>query len=493
MTSKSANKPELLAGCDSGGRILMHEDSVFRVLSPEGARSTLDVLRRLDESLDSLGIVETRIASVDEKNMLGLGSEEQVLRHRRISSISYPHEWCAVMFRDAALFQIDLHLQLLGRDLFLKDSHPWNILFDRGRFQFVDFTSIVSESMLKSESFLVANKTPSVDQVARATEEIFKKMFEPYFLKPLAALCMGDHSGVSRSVENTTLNTTSFAMSWKSVLGQLSLNKKAAAKLFSFTKAYAESQRAYGLLYQAGGLEKFFLRIKKIVLDLPIEREKSAYSLYYEKKGEDLSHEPSSDWNAKQKSVYSGLNSSELKSVLDIACNTGWFALMAAKLGKTVCALDIDEGSVQVLYEKIRSRGLEVTPLVCRFPYFTEDRHSTEDGRRVLINGFERFSSDAVLALGLIHHLILGQGHAVHSIVERLASLCRRRLILEFVDISDPLIQGDPEFFPAWRRDPAVAKAYSLEKVVEELKGRFSEVKIMESFPDTRKIIVATK
>lgn len=47
------------------------------------------------------------------------------------------------MLKDAALTVLDLLLELAQCGLTLKDSHPWNVLFDAEKPVYVDLTSIV--------------------------------------------------------------------------------------------------------------------------------------------------------------------------------------------------------------------------------------------------------------------------------------------------------------------------------------------------------------
>ena len=65
-----------------------------------------------------------------------------VIRHRRIPFVSYPHEWCAAMFRSAGVAYLDLVSELARAGLGLRDTHPWNLLFEGARPIYVDLTSI---------------------------------------------------------------------------------------------------------------------------------------------------------------------------------------------------------------------------------------------------------------------------------------------------------------------------------------------------------------
>src|SRR5262245_19903229 len=66
-----------------------------------------------------------------------------VLKHGRIPFVSYPFCWSGSMLKDAALLTLDLAIELARYGLMMQDAHPFNVLFDGCRPQFVDFTSIV--------------------------------------------------------------------------------------------------------------------------------------------------------------------------------------------------------------------------------------------------------------------------------------------------------------------------------------------------------------
>ena len=78
---------------------------------------------------------------------LALDGYGLVVHHRAVPFVSYPHEWCMAMFKDAALAYLALAEQLGELGLKLKDSHPWNLLFDDTRPVYVDFTSLTKRAV----------------------------------------------------------------------------------------------------------------------------------------------------------------------------------------------------------------------------------------------------------------------------------------------------------------------------------------------------------
>ena len=195
--------------------------------------------------------------------------------------------------------------------------------------------------------------------------------------------------------------------------------------------------------------------MKKLILSMPIETGSGYLFIILFSKGEDQDCTYSNEWNLKQKSVYNTINKDSINSVLDVAyANTGWYAMMAEKIIKSVIAFDIDEGSIEVLYKIIKDRNLNILPLVMNFTEMTKNRFSINDGNdTVILSAESRFKSDSVIALGIIHHLVLGLGMSLKEVIQSLDSLCQKQLVIEFVELEDPMIQNEPSFFKAFFKD----------------------------------------
>ena len=103
----------------------------------------------------------------------------------------------------------------------------------------------------------------------------------------------------------------------------------------------------------------------------------------------------------------------------------------------------------------------------------------------------ERLNADLVLCLGLLHHLILGEGRDLGKILEILSALSKKALILEYVDLSDRLIQNEPSFFN--HLNNYTPNNYNISVIIETGRKYFKEVEILDSYPDTRKLLVFEK
>ena len=413
-----------VATCDRQGAVYLDTDRVYRVIRQGQENPVCDVLKKLDPSAIT-GMVSTEICPAhDLPDGLAGSDETLVLKHSRISRISYAHEWCASMLKDCALFHLQLSQQLLSRDLYLKDAHPWNILFEDGQFVFVDFTSVVSSDSLLAEDYLRSNQTyrqaDEATRLAMVTSEVFERMYLPYFLYPLFAYAYGRGKLVPKLLLRTTLNASTSTITARHCMPKIRVGRSLVKNLYGLLRSNRRLHKMLASLRHDRNVAKFYSQVKQLVSCLQVAGRSSAYASYYSEKGEDQDVEYSEQWNAKQKAVHAAINSAEINTVLDVACNTGWFALMAEKLGKSVVAFDIDEGCIEYLYNRIKMERLRILPLVMNLTDLTSDRYSIYDGNKVLINARERLKSDSLLALGIIHHLVLGLGLSFDEVLKML-------------------------------------------------------------------------
>jgi hypothetical protein len=487
-----------MTSCDMQSAVYLDEDAVYRVVHIGHEDSVSQVLKAVD-AID--GIVATEIC-YDKKLIATLASKgpKLVLKHKKIKYISYPHEWCASMLKDAALFHLELSQKLIAQELFLKDAHPWNILFEKGSPVFVDFTSIVTRDSLFGEAYLEANQSRKNDsdevRLASLFKEIFERMYIPYFIQALCGYAFGQHSRVRKAIEVTTLNASTSVISQRSCFpvwqGMRQL-PQVIVKYFGLLRIRMQIKNIINRLMHEKDITVFYAEMYALVSNLKVEVGNTAYSNYYELKGENNTWDYSESWNDKQKSVYDALNKPGIESVLDVACNTGWFAILADMLGKRVIAFDIDEGCTEVLYSKVKKDQLDILPLVLNFTDMTQDRYSIVDGKKVLINATQRLCSDSVIALGIIHHLALGVGLSFKQILDKLMPLCRKQLVIEFIDSNDEMIQGEPSFFPAYFNDSSIISSYNMHTLISLIEMQGFDVSVRSSHPDTRKILVCNR
>lgn len=487
-----------LRSFDAQGQVFLAPDRVLRgIFQGEGDRCRRVLAIVTDNDLFRLGIVRTAVATDAH---LPDGPYDLILEHERVPFVSYPHEWSASMLKDAALFHLKVFKGLAPYGLTLKDMHPLNVVFDAAHPVFVDFTSIIPAEALATEEYLRSAAAPTRplarfwDRQSILMNEMYERMFRPYFLLPLEMMSRGRHAEARRRMLDTTLNTShevitpreAFGGNGSAVLGdrwnRLSLDA-------ALTDRNPSKARFIGRL--AG-------QVNRIEVAPPA----SDYVSYYDDKSENFRLQPNPAWNPRQHTISSILERLRPESVLDVAGNTGWFARLAATKGVPAAAFDIDEASADRLYLTTKTDGLRVLSLVMdltrptaelsAISYENEPRRAFEDAP-VLLPASTRLRSDLVMALAIVHHLALGRNQPFRDIVGMLDPFVGRHLVVEFVDRNDPLVVAEPEFFPAMNSRPDEFDWYTLADFEAALAERFASVERQPSHPESRTILVCSR
>lgn len=455
----------VFTGFDNNGATQLVDGRVLRSVNDAYRAAALRVYESFERhSLGDLGFAETWLSDVP-----GF-----VFEHRRYTT-SFPHEWPAAMLRDAAVFHLGLFAALAPHGLTLKDALPNNVVFEETSPRFVDFLSIVETDRLGEEAWL--REAPGAAPDLRRT--VLSEMFESHFFIPLLAHALGEPALARQILRHQACNMPGHKPDERQ-LGQ-ALPRARRVRAWWILR---QLRKAVALPFPAA-----WERIAKLSAGLPIVDD-TDYATYYESKNENFPLDDTTQWKAKQHGVARALDADRPASVLDIGANTGWFSRLAAARGAKVFSLDVDEASLNALYRHAKSEQLDILPL--RIP-FGEIGHALghtghlADDAVFFSSPVSRLQADTTLMLGLIHHLALGENRSLDAIIDTLAQTCRKSAVLEFVAFDDPLVAGNPGFFPAiaqWDADK-----YSLERVIDVARRHFSEVESVPSHPETRTLL----
>ena len=169
------------------------------------------------------------------------------------------------------------------------------------------------------------------------------------------------------------------------------------------------------------------------------------------------------------------------RTVLDVGANTGQYAKLAASAGARVIACDVDVSAVSRCYDLARKERLNILPLAVNV--FSV---SPTPGRGGVPSpsAAERFRSEFVMGLAVIHHVVAIQRIPIDRIVEIFATLSERWLLLEFTVPLKPKIGAS-----------AVSSLddFTADKLESCLKHRFHTVRHFPSYPDERKLFLCEK
>lgn len=126
---------------DDVGVVFHLDNKIYRAITKTHQKEVRNFLARKDiTSFFKQGLVKTSISS--------LSSNEYplILEHKKVDFVSYHMEWSGQMLYDVANMIINLQIALVKQGYWLKDGHPWNVLFDYSSPVFIDFGSIVKIS-----------------------------------------------------------------------------------------------------------------------------------------------------------------------------------------------------------------------------------------------------------------------------------------------------------------------------------------------------------
>lgn len=472
-----------LLGYDNRGKIFDAGNIILRKINSDYISETkINYYVYEKNKLFDKGIVNTQ-----------LDFKKATLQHKK-HIISYPYEWTANMFKDALIFHLELFLLLDKSNMTLKDGLPNNILFDFTNPVFVDFFSLIFTSSLYKETWL--NSKEYMDN----RFAVLDKMFFPFFIIPFLAFYEKKNNLARNMLSYKSCNCKEDSPKW------VDLKNYTRKTFFLFFKkkieTYSELKRIQNSFKKNNNYNK---TLKKIITDLKtkdVSPKKSGYSDYYKFKNEDFNLNDKTNWTSKQKNFFSLIYELKPKRVLDIGSNTGWFSLLAEKLGAEVISTDNDESSIDILYQTSKNNKLKILPLFLSFDDLNKEIYGVSYDDRcysdidfnkipLYLSPLYRLQSDVVLCLGLLHHLILGMDKDIDDVMKILYSLSKKYLIIEFVDINDKLIQDEPTFFKNLYKYSE--ENYNLQIIIKTALNYFKSYRTLDSYPESRVLIVFNK
>lgn len=476
-----------LLGFDENGTVLDLGHVVHRRIRPEYKARAAQVFAAYQRAgLAQKGVVETTLRADGD------------LEHRKLV-ISYPFEWPANMYKDAVLFHLDLLAELDEAGLTLKDALPSNILFDGASPVMVDFLSLVPRDALGEESWLRAAG------YADPRFAVLRTMLLPYVLLPLVFMARGDYAIARELLSTRSCNCAGTPPAWRELLKPPAEGGR-RSRAVGYLRSLLACLRLAPFRYSAHKRNTAAFRaavaaLRRHVAAMEVTPPPSGYASYYDEKQEALSLADPTRFLPKQRAVEQVLQALRPSSVLDLGANTGWYSSLAASHGARVIALEQDEACIDVLYRKARKNHLPILALKGSFADLRREIHGAPGlapqyadrdlGAVPLYRaGIERLHAELVLMLGLLHHLVLGEGRTLEVVLDDLAALAGRAVVLEFVSLEDEKIIASPDFFPrlAARRD-----GYSLDAAIAAGRQRFREVEVLPSHPATRTLLVLRK
>lgn len=329
-----------------------------------------------------------------------------VLEHEPIPVVSYPYEWPFSMLQTAAILQLELVAGGLDEQISCKDGTPYNVQFVGSTPTFVDLGSFEPTA---------TDAWPGYRQFCSMF--LYPLMLEAYVGVSFAPWLRGSLEGITPEEASRLLRGRVGLR--KGVFSHVKVQAAAA-------KRYAERKDPAAEVVAADGSNATIIaavaaRTAKIVGSLRPPGGPSEWSEY-----SDRGHYVDGSLDAKDRFVSDVLVDAEPRTVLDLGCNDGKYAEMAARHASYVVAVDADRRVVDRLYRRLQGTSLPILPLVGDLADPSPSLGWAHAERTPLS---ARFSPDLVFSLALIHHLVIGRNIPIASYLDVLASYGPRHVL----------------------------------------------------------------
>jgi hypothetical protein len=457
--------------CDRDGRVFWWRGELYRGITETYA----DLCKKLFEDGIVQKLVEKKYLVETELTNLNVKGYALVLKHRRVPFVSYANEWCPEMLRDAGLLITDMMVELGADGLFL-DVDTWDMLFDQCQPVYVDFCSIMAAD--SSHQNILNN---------------IRDDFRSYFIYPLQLMARG-YGNLARwllsDYEHKVIHAEFAALLGHQIYnftenhGRLSLSsirrglRGSIGPLYRKTVGFIKSSMsklASNVNLKGDDLGRQ-LRQELVRIELPPANAKPT-----DEENGLPSLKPASDWTPKHRFVHKMLSELRPATVLDMGCGQGWYSQLAASLGASVVALDVDDRCVAFCYQEARKKDLPVLPLVMDIRYPSPGHGICN---QVITPAIQRLPCDMVLALSLVHHLVFDQHLTFEQVCQTFAAFSKNWLIVEFAVCEDREVTQRWTKWHSW---------YTLDNFLYALKKQFRRVSTTPAHPASRVLLLCEK
>lgn len=375
---------------------------------------------------------------------------ELVIQHQIVDVISYPREWSFSMLKDAALLILRVNEIANGFGYQTKNCQTYNVRFVGEKPLYIDLESFIPVqteglSMFALDEFLRAYYFPikiwSSVGVTLGSKVVQKRgllLETEEYLRcrwPIFRWAIADPVGklVSKVYKSCSQTDELFREVRK---------RHPAWKVFLADRCRSHRRR----LASIEGLRRRIQRVQR-------RADKTNWSDYYyqigiaQQNGE-ISLSPRIQYIADL------LVSLGVPSILEIAGNQGLLSRALKRMNSSirVTCTDADESALDQGFSASKKEGVGVNWAVLN-PFLIE-MSTDEDSPTV------RFQADAVVVMGLSHHLVLSQRFQIEWVLDQLSQYCRNYLLIEFM----PLGLNSPNVppVPAWYTREWFQKAFEV-------------------------------
>ena len=403
---------------DPSGRVLRSGDRIVRTISLRAAshyEAVRDggVLRKFVEN----GVLVESVSLDPAELGISDPSISYVVEHPPIPFVSYPYEWPFALLKKAALFHLDLQLDLLADGFVLSDATAYNVQFRNGvEPLFIDLLSI--RAYREGEYWLAHNQ------------------FCEQFLNPLLLrACFG-------IPHNDWFRGRLEGIPSRAISKMLPVHRKLSLRMIghvvgpAHAQARSERKRAAEIVRRPLPKAAYRALLKQLrdwISSLKSDSSETPWQQY-----EQFHTYSEAEDEAKKAFVARFVGDANPNVLWDFGCNTGAHSEIAARAGvPTVIGFDYDHGALDAAVARAEGRSLRVLPLYLDGANPSPSQGWAQQERRGLA---DRVNADCLLALAFVHHLAIGRNVPLDAAVDWLIGFAPRGLI-EFVQKDDSTVR----------------------------------------------------
>jgi hypothetical protein len=420
---------------DQVGQVFRYQGRLFRAIHQPALATALQAIELAEtQGWFDLGLIPTWRTNYQ------LAGYAAVIEHRRLPYVTVRGEWSGEGLRQAALCYLRVAAALARSQLCLKDSHPWNVLFERSNPYVIDWGSI--------------------RPVAELNWEFWYWQFRRYFLVPLYLFTHGQPA-LARAMMREHIIGVGNILADLPIVQHL---PEATASIF---------QRRHTL-----PVDKVFEAWADYVSGIVLPKVAGEWADYEQPRFQGLT--ALDRLRLKDRLLLNILQSDPGTTVLDIGCNLGVHSEMCAELGKRVVATDIEESCLNDLFIRTVTSQRDVLTAYMNFLWPIGDSGVMNS----LPPASERLGGDTCLAMAFIHHLVFKHQIGFETFAWHLSKFARQRAIVEFVPADDVYVaEWAPERFP-W---------YTLANLIAAMQKHFERCEVIASDPSPRKLLICDR
>lgn len=403
---------------DPSGHVYLVDGRVLRTVLPPGVPDyefvrDSGLARRLTERgwlIDATEVPRDSLA-VDGPTPV------YVLEHPRLAIQSYPYEWSFPALKDAALLQLDIHLEALKAGVTLSDASAYNVMFDGPRPVFIDYLSF---RRYRDGEFWAGHRQ-------FCEQYLNPLLLTAYAGVPFQPWYRGAMEGIPPALLANVLPARR-KWSWRvmtHVVLQASMEKPNAND-----QAAAASKMKLPLT----SLQNMLASLRSWIAELqPSPSRPSIWSGY----ATDNSY--TAPETLLKRSFVERFAAEERPNVLlDIGCNTGDYSAAALRAGAhAAVGWESDAGALDAAYLRAKADGIDFLPLWGDAVNPSPAQGWAASERTSLP---ERMEVDALLGLALIHHMAIARNVPLAAVLHWLVDRAPIGII-EFVPKSDPMVR----------------------------------------------------